>query len=133
MLAAGVFVYGALLGAQGLAALILPRRIFLRLSGYLQLAAICLTLACFRRQLMNDGIRGPEQTTIAASAEAVKNAAVSQLSRRGWAVNSDGPFHVVFVRPRSAGMQIFSRTRHSEWYRRHKLRAVHQKLVCFLR
>ena len=40
MLAAGVFVYGAVLGAQGLAAQLLPRRLFLRLSGYLQLAAI---------------------------------------------------------------------------------------------
>jgi len=40
MLAAGVFVYGAVLGVQGLAAQILSRRLFLRLSGYLQLAAI---------------------------------------------------------------------------------------------
>ena len=57
---------------------------------------------------MNNGNRGYQQTTIAASAEAVKNAAVSQLSRQGWAVNSDGPFHVVFVRPRSAGMQFLA-------------------------
>lgn len=41
MLTAGVFVYGAVLAAQGLAALMLPRQLFLRLSGYLQLAAIC--------------------------------------------------------------------------------------------
>ncbi len=47
MLAAGVFVYGALLGAQGLAALILPRRMFLRLSGYLQLAAVCLIVGVY--------------------------------------------------------------------------------------
>jgi hypothetical protein len=41
MLAAGVFIYGAVLGVQGLASLLLPRRLFLRLSTYLQLAAIC--------------------------------------------------------------------------------------------
>jgi CubicO group peptidase (beta-lactamase class C family) len=40
MLAAGVFIYGAVLGLQGLAGQILPRRLFLRASGYLQLAAI---------------------------------------------------------------------------------------------
>jgi len=40
MLAAGVFMYGAILGVQGLAAQIMPRRLFLRFSGYLQLAAI---------------------------------------------------------------------------------------------
>ncbi len=40
MLAAGVFIYCAVLGTQGLAAQVLPRRLFLRVSGYLQLAAI---------------------------------------------------------------------------------------------
>ena len=40
MLAAGIFIYGAVLGTQGLAAQVLPRRLFLRVSGYLQLAAI---------------------------------------------------------------------------------------------
>jgi CubicO group peptidase (beta-lactamase class C family) len=39
MLAAGVFMYGAVLGVQGVAAQILPRRLFLRLSGHLQLTA----------------------------------------------------------------------------------------------
>jgi CubicO group peptidase (beta-lactamase class C family) len=47
MLAAGVFVYGAVLGAQGLAALVLPRRLFLRFSGYLQLAAIGLIVGVY--------------------------------------------------------------------------------------
>ncbi len=47
MLAAGVFIYGAVLGLQGLAAQILPRRLFLRLSGYLQLAAICLIMGVY--------------------------------------------------------------------------------------
>src|SRR6185295_16229821 len=47
MIAAGVFVYGSVLGAQGLAALALPRRQFLRLSGYLQLAAIGLIVGVY--------------------------------------------------------------------------------------
>jgi CubicO group peptidase (beta-lactamase class C family) len=47
MLAAGVFVYGAVLVVQGLASLLLPRRVFLRLSGYLQLAAFCLILGVY--------------------------------------------------------------------------------------
>ena len=40
MLLAGVFTYGAIFTAQGFAALLLPRRLFLRFSGYLQLAAV---------------------------------------------------------------------------------------------
>lgn len=47
MIAAGVFVYGLVLGTQGLAALALPRRLFLRLSGYLQLAAIGVILGIY--------------------------------------------------------------------------------------
>jgi CubicO group peptidase (beta-lactamase class C family) len=47
MLAAGVFIYGAVLGVQGLAAQILPRRLFLRASGYLQLAAICVIMGVY--------------------------------------------------------------------------------------
>ncbi len=47
MLAAGVFVYGAVLGAQGLATLALPRPLFLRLSGYLQLAAFGLIMGVY--------------------------------------------------------------------------------------
>ena len=46
MFAAGLFVYAALLSFQGLAAQLLPRRHFLRLSGYLQLAAFC-AVVCF--------------------------------------------------------------------------------------
>ncbi len=37
MIAAGIFMFGAVLGVQGMAQL-LPRRLFLRVSGYLQLA-----------------------------------------------------------------------------------------------
>jgi CubicO group peptidase (beta-lactamase class C family) len=47
MLLAGVFVYGAVLFAQALMALLLPRRLFLRLSGYLQLAAIALIVGVY--------------------------------------------------------------------------------------
>jgi CubicO group peptidase (beta-lactamase class C family) len=47
MLAAGVFMYGSVLGVQGLAALLLPRRLFLRLSTYLQLAAICVIMGVY--------------------------------------------------------------------------------------
>jgi len=50
----------------------------------------------------------PEQVTIAASAQAVKNAAVKQLSHDGWTINSEGQFQVVFIRPRSAGMQFMA-------------------------
>ena len=46
MFAAGLFVYATLLSLQGLAAQLLPRRHFLRLSGYLQLAAFC-AVVCF--------------------------------------------------------------------------------------
>jgi len=47
MLAAGVFIYGAVLGVQGLAAQILPRRLFLRLSGHLQLTAFCVIMGVY--------------------------------------------------------------------------------------
>lgn len=58
MLAAGVFVHGLVLGAQGLAALALPRRRFLRLSGYLQLAAICLIMGVYFLQPGFGGLDG---------------------------------------------------------------------------
>jgi hypothetical protein len=47
MLAAAVFIYGAVLGLQGVAAQILPRRLFLRLSGYLQLTAFCVIMGVY--------------------------------------------------------------------------------------
>ncbi len=61
MLAAGVFVYGAVLGTQGLAALTLPRRLFLRLSGYLQMAAICLIMGMY---FLQPGFGGLDDLTI---------------------------------------------------------------------
>jgi hypothetical protein len=41
MFAAGIFIYCALLAIQGFAAQILPRRLFLRVSGFLQMTAFC--------------------------------------------------------------------------------------------
>jgi len=63
MLAAGVFIYGAVLGAQGLAALALPRRLFLRLSGYLQLAAIGKIMGVY---FLQPGFGGLNDLTIGA-------------------------------------------------------------------
>ncbi len=47
MLAAGAFIYCSVLSLQGLAAQLLPRRIFLRISGLLQMGAFCLFLCGF--------------------------------------------------------------------------------------
>jgi hypothetical protein len=47
MIAASGFVYGSVLTIQGLAALLLPRRLFLRLSAILQLAAFGLFLGVY--------------------------------------------------------------------------------------
>ncbi|MGA2561745.1 MAG: hypothetical protein ABSF17_18905 [Terracidiphilus sp.] len=47
LLAASVFLYGSVLTAQGLTALILPRRIYLRLSAILQLAAFGLFMGVY--------------------------------------------------------------------------------------
>ena len=47
MLAAGAFVFGCALGVQGLAAQLLPRRLFLRATSVLQIAALCLFLSVY--------------------------------------------------------------------------------------
>jgi len=47
MLAAGAFICCGVLGLQGFAAQLLPRRIFLRASGFLQLAAFCLIVCVY--------------------------------------------------------------------------------------
>jgi hypothetical protein len=47
MSAASVFLYGAVLTVQGFTALLLPRRLFLRLSAVLQLAAFGLLLGTY--------------------------------------------------------------------------------------
>lgn len=50
MIAAGGFIFGALLCLQGLAAQFLPRRQFLRASGFLQLAAFSLLVSIYFSQ-----------------------------------------------------------------------------------
>jgi len=47
MLAAGAFIYCCVLGAQGLAAQLLPRKYFLRLSSYMQMAAFGIFVGAF--------------------------------------------------------------------------------------
>jgi hypothetical protein len=46
MVAAGVFIFGLAMTAQGLAASWLPRRHFLRMSSWLQVGAFCLIVVC---------------------------------------------------------------------------------------
>lgn len=47
MFAAGAFIYCGVLAVQGLAAQILPRKLFLRVSGFLQMAAFCLFVCAY--------------------------------------------------------------------------------------
>ncbi|MGC2659757.1 MAG: serine hydrolase domain-containing protein [Bryobacteraceae bacterium] len=47
MLAAGAFVYYSVLGLQGVAANLLPRQWFLRVSSFLQLAVFCLLISVY--------------------------------------------------------------------------------------
>jgi hypothetical protein len=47
MIAASVFLYGSVLTVQGLMALLLPRRLFLRLSALLQIAAYALFICAY--------------------------------------------------------------------------------------
>jgi CubicO group peptidase (beta-lactamase class C family) len=47
MMAAGVFIYCGVLALQGTAAQVLPRHIFLRISGLLQMACFCLFLTIY--------------------------------------------------------------------------------------
>jgi hypothetical protein len=57
ILAASAFLYGSVLTLQGFTALVLPRRIFLRLSAFLQLAAFGLFLGIyFAQPLLTDPI-----------------------------------------------------------------------------
>ena len=52
MIAAGVFIFGLAMSAQGLAAAFLPRRHFLRVSSFLQLATFCLIVGTYVLQPM---------------------------------------------------------------------------------
>jgi CubicO group peptidase (beta-lactamase class C family) len=56
MLASGAFIYCGVLGVQGLAAQLLPRRLFLRVSAFLQLAAFCLFVCGYFLQPVFGGL-----------------------------------------------------------------------------
>ena len=64
MAAACVFVYGAVLAVQGLTALVLPRKMFLRVSAALQLAAFAWFVASY---FLEPGLAGPAETVRAAA------------------------------------------------------------------
>jgi hypothetical protein len=69
MLAAGAFIYCAMLPIQGLAAQALPRRIFLRVSGFLQTAAFCLFVCAYFLEPPVDGMKmlaAPENQRVLA-------------------------------------------------------------------
>ena len=55
MLAAGAFIFCCVLGLQGLTAQLLPRQLFLRLSPFLQMGALCLFVCVYILQLMAAG------------------------------------------------------------------------------
>ena len=57
MFAAGAFVYCAMLAIQGLAAQALPRRIFLRVSGFMQTAAFCLFVCVYFLEPPTDSLK----------------------------------------------------------------------------
>ncbi|MBV8904871.1 MAG: beta-lactamase family protein, partial [Acidobacteriia bacterium] len=63
MFAAAVFVYGTILGTQGFAALLLPRRVFLRVSGYLQLAVIAVVVGVY---FFQPGFSGLDDLSVGA-------------------------------------------------------------------
>jgi CubicO group peptidase (beta-lactamase class C family) len=69
MLAAGIFVYDGVLGAQGLAAQLLPRQLFLRFSGYMQLAAICLIVGVY---FLQPGFGGLDDMTTGSMARLIQ-------------------------------------------------------------
>jgi len=60
MISAGGFIFCSVLGVQGLAAQLLPRRQFLRLSAFLQLAAFCLFLSVY---FLEPSLATPEDLT----------------------------------------------------------------------
>jgi CubicO group peptidase (beta-lactamase class C family) len=64
MCAAGVFVYGLILGIQGVLALTLRRGPFLRLSGYVQILAFCVSVGFF---FLQPGLGGLEDLTARAT------------------------------------------------------------------
>ena len=60
MFAAGTFIFCCVLGIQGLAAQALPRRQFLRVSSFLQIAAFCLFVSVY---FLQPSLASPEALT----------------------------------------------------------------------
>ncbi len=69
--AAGIFIFGAVLTLQGVAAQLLSRRVFLRVSAFLQMAAFCLFLSTYFLE--------PSLTTPAALAAAANQSTLAWL------------------------------------------------------
>jgi hypothetical protein len=67
MLAAGAFIFSCVLGVQGLAAQ-LPRRLFLRLSALLQMAALCLFIGVY---FLAPSLTAPEALSAAKNQHAL--------------------------------------------------------------
>jgi CubicO group peptidase (beta-lactamase class C family) len=67
MLTAGAFMFCCVLGLQGFAAQLLPRRWFLRASGFLQLAVFCLLVSGYflQRSPVTVLVTGPRQPWLA--------------------------------------------------------------------
>lgn len=61
MLAAGMFVYCTMLAVQGLTAQIFARRVFLRVSGLLQVAAFCLLVCVY---FLEPAVDGPKMLSV---------------------------------------------------------------------
>ena len=64
ILAASAFIFCCVLGLQGLAAQVLPRRHFLRASSFLQMAAFCLFVSVY---FLQPSLEPPEALTAAAN------------------------------------------------------------------
>ena len=62
MFAAGAFIFFCVLGVQGLAAQVLPRRQFLRVSSFLQIAAFCVFVSTY---FLQPSLASPEALTAA--------------------------------------------------------------------
>ena len=63
MIAAGVFTFCCVLGLQGIAAQVLPRRMFLRASAFLQLGVFCILVTgyCLQRMPVTVLVSGPDK------------------------------------------------------------------------
>ncbi|MGC1107237.1 MAG: hypothetical protein WA876_11930 [Candidatus Acidiferrales bacterium] len=79
MLAAGAFIYCGLLALQGFAAQMLPRRLFLRVSGFLQMAAFCLFVSVYFLEPPIEWFQA-----LLGQLTGSMNPALAPLARRAW-------------------------------------------------